>query len=91
MKNLAFPAMLLVLTGCTTPVIKDRIVEIKTPVSVPCVRDSRPSEVQPLNKKIARQDWDALTTDQRENLILAQAAERKAYGDELYVATSGCP
>ena len=81
----------LLLSGCTTPVIKEVPVEVKVPVNVPCVRDQRPEEVKALKDKMSKGEWNALSTDQREKLLLAQGTDRKAYGDKLYVATSGCP
>lgn len=80
------------LTGCATkqiPVTVEKVVEVKVPVSTPCVKD-RPEEVVALNRKMTREEWDSLTTDQREKLLGAQALDRKAYGDKLNVATAGC-
>lgn len=80
----------LILSACTTPVIKDRVETVKVPVTVPCVKDTRPEEVKPLKQTMSKQQWDALTLDQREKLLLGNGMARKTYGDQLYVATSGC-
>jgi hypothetical protein len=71
------------------PVTVTKVVENKVPVSTPCVKD-RPEEVVPLRQRLPREDWDRLTTDQREKLLGAQAMDRKAYGEKLSVATAGC-
>lgn len=82
----------LLLTACKTPtVIEERIVEVNKPVTVPCVVGERPEEVSPLNKQFTKEQWDALTTDQREKLIAANAMARKAYGDLVFSITVGCP
>lgn len=79
------------LAGCGT-VYKDRVETVKVPVNVPCVAETgRPTEVTPLKSTMTKAEWDRLSTDQREKLLLAQGASRKAYGDKLYVATAGCP
>ena len=90
-KYLALIAMSVSLASCAGTVVEERIVEVKVPVTVECVRGQRPPEVQPLKSKMSKEEWDALTTDQREKLLLAQASDRKEYGEALYVATSGCP
>jgi len=81
----------LALAGCTrtVTVTKEVPVEVRVPVAVACVLE-RPDEVVPLRYKIAREQWEALSTDQRENLLQAQALDRKAFGDKLFVATAGC-
>lgn len=71
------------------PVIVEKPVEVKVPVTVPCVV-AKPSEPTPLRDRMDRSTWDAMTTDQREKLAQAQALDRKAYGDRLAVATAGC-
>jgi hypothetical protein len=80
------------LPGCAAkqiPVTVEKVVESKVPVSSPCVVN-RPDAVTALRDKMTRQEWDSLTTDQREKLLGAQALDRKAYGDKLDVATAGC-
>ena len=80
------------LVGCSNPtVVKDRVQTVKVPVSTPCVLGQRPPEIIPLQDQYTRDQWNALTTDQREKLIVAQGLRRKAYSDELNVATSACP
>jgi hypothetical protein len=79
------------LAACTAnpPIIVEKPVEVKVPVTVPCVKE-RPGEVVGLRDRVGRADWDALSTDQREKLLQAQAQDRKAFGDRLTVATAGC-
>jgi len=89
MRSILFAALLL--AGCATGPVKTEFQEVLVPVTVGCVTPERPEEVKAVNEKIGRQQWDLLTTDQREKLLLANALERKAYGDKLFVATSGCP
>jgi hypothetical protein len=79
----------LVLSGCGGTVIEERIVEVKVPVTVPCMAP-RPGAVTALLDSLSRAEWDALTTDQRANLLAAQAMERKIYGDRLTDASAGC-
>lgn len=76
-------------TGCTRTVYEEKVVEVKVPVAAPCVVD-RPAEPISLRDTLSREEWDSLTTDQRENLMAAQALLRKVYGDRLTVATAGC-
>ncbi len=80
------------LVGCASnPVIEEKFIEVKVPVSVPCVNGERPTEVVPIKEQYTREEWDAMTTDQREKLLVANGLVRKSYGDKLYVATAGCP
>lgn len=86
-----FLPFLLPLAACTPATVTvERPVEVKVPVSAPCVLGTKPSEPASLQTKIGRQAWNALTTDQREKLLASQALSRKAYGDELTAVTSGC-
>lgn len=81
----------LALTACQTPtVIEERFTEVKVPVTVPCVRDTRPTEVVALKDKVDLEQWNQMTTDQREKLLLAKGLDRKVYSEELYVSTAGC-
>lgn len=85
-------ALLLALAGCAgkpKTVIVDRIVEVKVPVTVPCLA-APPPAVTALIESLSREQWDALSTDQRANLLAAQALERKIYGDRLTDASAGC-
>lgn len=80
------------LAACASgPVIEEKFIEVKVPVSVPCVLGERPTEVVPLKEQLTREEWDAMSTDQREKLLLANGLVRKTYGNKLYVATAGCP
>lgn len=84
---------LLLLAGCTktieVPVVKEVVREVKVPVHTPCIKD-RPDQVQALRDKVGRAEWDALTTDQRNSLLLAQGQDRQAFSEKLTVATVGC-
>jgi hypothetical protein len=72
------------------PIVEYRTVTVEIPVSVPCISPSRPTEVTPVRQRVTRAEWDAMTTDQRERLLLANGMRRKGYSDELYAATAGC-
>ncbi len=87
-KPLLFSVLLL--GACTRTVYQDRPVEVKVPVTVPCVKD-KPVEVKPLRDQMTRQQWDALSLDQREKLLLGQGMDRKAFGDKAMVVVAGCP
>lgn len=81
------------LGGCTktveVPVIKEVAVEVKVPVSTPCIVN-RPTPPASLRDKVSVAQWRALSTDQRENLLASQSLERKVYQDRLEVSTAGC-
>lgn len=80
------------LASCTTPdpIIHEKIVKVQVPVHTSCVSGKRPEEPVALRDRIPRAEWDAMTTDQRENLGQAAALDRKIYGDRLTVVTAGC-
>lgn len=78
------------LTGCATKTIYvDRVVEVKVPVTVPC-KGPDPDLVEMLRESVGREEWDALTTDQREALLAAQALAWRTLGWQLADATAGC-
>lgn len=78
------------LTGCAKEIVyKDRIVEVKVPVTVPC-KTGEPDPVVALRESIGREQWDALTTDQRENLLAAQALAWRVFGWQKSDTTAGC-
>lgn len=90
MKAIAIIAVLaLALAGCTRTVTKEVVIEVKVPVTVPCMGE-HPASVTALIESLSRDEWDAMTTDQRANLLAAQAIERKVYGDTLTDASAGC-
>jgi hypothetical protein len=80
---------LALLAACQTGPVKDDTT-VLVPVSAPCVQGQRPVEVKALKETMTKEQWDTLSTDQREKLLLANAADRKAYGDQLFVVTAGC-
>ena len=95
--NLRYAIMLfaLMIAGCATrtvdrPVIQDRVTEVQVPVAAPCREGEPPVEPTPLNRQVSREQWYAMSTDQRENLLQAQAQDRKIYGDRLTANTAGC-
>lgn len=82
----------LLLAGCATtpdPIIVEKPIEVKVPVSAPCM-GPRPSEPAPLLHLLTTEEWKQLTTDQRDAYLFAQALKRKIYGDELTAAAAGC-
>lgn len=80
----------LALGACATSAVNEQPEVVKVAVTVPCVEPSRPAEVVPLNQRMSKEDWDKLDTATRQRLLMAQAADRKAYGEQLYVSTAGC-
>lgn len=83
-------AVAAMLSACQTrTVVKEVPIEVKVPVAAPCM-GQRPEPVEALRDSLSREEWDALTTDQRENLVAAQALLRKIYGDRLTDASAGC-
>lgn len=80
----------LILGACATSAVQSDPKIVNVAVTVPCVEPSRPAEVTPLKDKMTKDEWDNLDTATRQKLLLAQAADRKGYGEELYVATAGC-
>jgi len=90
MRLIAIAAAALALTACQTrTIIKEVPVEVKVPVTVPCM-GARPDIVESLRNSIGRDEWDTLTTDQRENLIAAQALAWKILGWQGLDASAGC-
>ncbi len=89
MRKIAF-LLPLALVACKSDDAGQDDTTVLVPVSSACVSGQRPNEVTALKNTMTKQEWDALSTDQREKLLLANAADRKAYGDKLYVATAGC-
>jgi hypothetical protein len=83
-------ALALLLGGCAGTVVQEKPVTVLTPVTVPCVSPARPDETKALKLKMTKKQWDALDVKQRQDLLLAQGMDRKAYGDKLYVSTAGC-
>ena len=82
----------ILLAGCAAhevPVTTVATKEVKVPVSTPCVQN-KPDRVVPLREQLTRDQWDGLSTDQREKLLGAQALDHLVYGDKLDVATAGC-
>jgi hypothetical protein len=81
----------LALAACKDPpvVYVDRPIEVRMPVAAPCMGD-RPAEVAALRDSIGREVWDALSTDQRANLLAAQALARKVFGEQASDASAGC-
>ena len=78
------------LLSCTTqPVIKEVIQTVNVPVRVECLGEV-PQEVTPLKEVYTREQWDQLTTDQRNNIIIAQGLDRRAYGERMAAASAGC-
>jgi hypothetical protein len=80
----------LLTAGCTSTVVKDRPVEVKVPVTVPCVKD-KPKEVQALRDQMTKERWASLATDQRQSLLLGQGLDHKAFGNKAMVVIAGCP
>lgn len=83
-------ALGLVLAGCQTrTVIKEVPVEVKVPVTVPCM-GLRPDLVEPLNSTITPDEWEALSTDQRAALLAAQSLAWKILSWQALDASAGC-
>lgn len=82
-------AALAACAGQPKTIVRDRIVEVKVPVPVPCLAEL-PDEVTALRETMSREEWDVLTTDQRENLLAAQALAHKAFGGRFADAAAGC-
>lgn len=80
----------LTLAGCqTAPVIRTEVQTVNVPVLVECLGDL-PKEVIALKTQYTEEQWNQLTTEQRNNLVIAQALDRKVYGDRLTAASAGC-
>lgn len=81
---------LLTTTACARTVVKEVPFEVKVPVTVPCVT-GKPQEVQALRDRMTKPEWDRLSTDQRQSLLVSQGLDRKAFGDQASVVIAGCP
>jgi len=80
----------LTLSSCaSTPVIKEVIQTVNVPVLVECL-GGLPPDVRPLKELYNEEQWNRLTTDQRNNIIIAQALDRKVYGEQMASASAGC-
>lgn len=88
MKNLIL-LLALALCACTKTVYVDRVVEVKVPVSAPCMGD-RPPPVVPLRDLFTQEEWQALSTDQRDALVGAQALAHQIFGQRATAAAAGC-
>jgi hypothetical protein len=81
----------LALAGCATKTVYvDRVVEVKVPVVTPC-KGTEPDPVVMLRESMGREQWDSLTTDQREALLAAQALAWRTFGWQATDAAAGCP
>ena len=90
MKLLTLLLAAALLTGCATKTVYvDRVVEVKVPVTVPC-KKGEPDPVTMLRDSVGREEWDALTTDQRENLLAAQALAWRTFSWQSADTTAGC-
>ena len=67
----------------------DRVIKVNVPVAAPCM-GTAPDPVEMLREQIPRDEWDALTTDQRENLIAAAALAWRIFGWQATDASAGC-
>lgn len=81
---------LLAACGEKEPIIIEKPVIVEKAVHSPCVQGERPDEVTPVKQRVSRSQWNRMTTDQRDKLLTSNGMDRKAYSEQLYVATSGC-
>jgi hypothetical protein len=87
---LASLILLAALTGCSTKTVYvDRVIEVKVPVTVPC-KGEEPDPITMLRETMSREEWDALTTDQRANLLAAQSLAWRTFGWQATDAAAGC-
>lgn len=90
MRSLVLLLAVSLLAGCGSKTIYvDRVVEVKVPVTVPC-KSGEPDPITMLRETMSREQWDALTTDQRENLLAAQALAWRVYGWQATDVAAGC-
>ncbi len=80
--------LILALTGCGGTVVKERIVTVNVPVSVPCRSGDNPAAVASLKSQHPR--WAGYTVKQKAALVAAQALAHKSYGQGVTAVTSGC-
>lgn len=90
MRTLALLLATALLSGCAAKTVYvDRVVEVKVPVTVPC-KSGEADPVTMLRESVGREEWDALTTDQREALLAAQALAWRTFGWQTADSTAGC-
>lgn len=82
-------ALALSLAGCGPKTYRDRIVTVKTPVSVPCALE-RPAPVASLKDAYPEVVWASMDTRQKAAAVGKQVLDRQAYGEQLNAATAGC-
>lgn len=79
------------LTGCSQTVVEYRDVIVKVPVATPCIPDgARPTAVTPVQETVPREQWDSMSTDQRQAKLLANGVRRVAYEHEAEIVLIAC-
>lgn len=79
------------LAGCSDTVVEYRDVIVRVPVATPCIPDgARPTTVTPVRETIPREQWDAMSTDQRQAKLLANGVRRVAYEHEAETVLVAC-
>lgn len=81
-------ALLIGLSACSAPVVKDRPVRVAVPVPQPCA-GARPAPVVPLKDQPI--DWRSLDVKQKAARVGKQGLDHKTYGEQLGAATAACP
>lgn len=76
------------LSACAHPVVKDRPVEVRVPVSQPCAGE-RPAKPVALKDKVP--EWNSLDVRQKAAHVARQGLEWQTYAEQLEAATAGCP
>jgi hypothetical protein len=80
----------LVLSGCGSTVVQERIVTRSVPVTVPCVSGPRPDPVLPLSATISAAEWAKLTPRQKAAHVAAQGLRHQSHGEAIEAATGAC-
>lgn len=79
----------LLLSGCGTAVVKDRVQTVSVPVPQACTTE-RPAPVSTLKQDYTDEQWNALDVRQKAAAVGRKGLEHKAYGEDLNAATGAC-
>ena len=99
LKFIASYAMMLIIVSCistlggcarTSAPVRERIVTVSVPVTVPCVSGARPVAVPPLNIAIPEREWEGLSPKQKAEAVSAQALRHQNRAEKIEAATGAC-
>jgi hypothetical protein len=82
-------ALALLLAACAKPIVEDRPVAVKVPVSAPCTT-LRPDAVPNLATAYPDDAWQTMDVRQKAAAVSENAVRLRTYGEQLGAATGAC-